>query len=101
MDALTCVNQDFVSDCINNRFQSFGQENILIEEMAELTKAICKKRRADYEGQSTHAAVVEEMAHVLCSIEIVAKVWNITSGDIRKEINKKCEKYGFPKEEIL
>lgn len=77
------------------------QLDILQEECSELIKAISKyKRSLKSPGvgncvENPIDGIIEEMAHVAISSEIVAKILGITKDDIQAEINKKAEKFGI------
>lgn len=55
---------------IANNYGSYHQENLLIEEMSELTKAICKKKRFEMTLDDCYALeeiknnIIEEIADV-------------------------------------
>lgn len=81
----------FVTQCVCE----FGIENqvdILEEECAELIQA-CSKAKRGY--PDTRKRLTEEIAHVLISSAVVARIYDIDSSDILDEINKKADKYGF------
>ena len=69
------------------------QLDILQEECSELIKAISKyKRSLKSPGvgncvENPIDGIIEEMAHVAISSEIVAKILGITKDDIQAEIN--------------
>ena len=77
------------------------QLDILQEECSELIKEISKyKRSLKSPGvgncvENPIDGIIEEMAHVAISSEIVAKILGITKDDIQAEINKKAEKFGI------
>lgn len=81
----------FVLQCIAE-FGSETQTDILQEECAELIQACSKAKRgySDSKGRLT-----EEIAHVLVSSAVVARIYDISEDDIVNEINKKADKYGF------
>lgn len=58
----------------------------LIEEMSELTKAICKWER----NKGFKKDLEEEIAHVLISLKGVVNYFGIDSEDIEVEIGLKC-----------
>ena len=68
-------------------FDKSVQDLILIEEMAELTKELLKRRR----GRQNDQCVKEELSHVLISLHVVKTVLGITDEDIENE----AEKYGW------
>lgn len=73
-------------------FHTLTMEEIsLIEEMAELTKAISKLYRKENSSiaDECKAAVTEEMAHVIISIKGLAYYLGINQEDIQAEIKKK------------
>jgi len=64
----------------------FGQEaqlKMAIEEMAELTKAICKLFRKN--GENERVAIYEEIADVEIMIEQLRVLFGQTKIDLRKE----------------
>lgn len=61
----------------------------LIEEMSELTKALCKERRAKSYDPEIKASIKEEIAHVLISLKGYCMAHGITSESIETEIQKK------------
>lgn len=72
-------------------FDKSMQDLILIEEMAELTKELLKRRR----GRQNDQCVKEELSHVLISLHVVKTVLGITDEDIENEARRKLEKYGW------
>lgn len=60
--------------------------NSLIEEMSELTKAICKWER----NKGFKKDLEEEIAHVLISLKGLVNYFGIESEDIEVEIGLKC-----------
>ena len=87
--------EHFVSQCLSE----FGTENQLDipeEECAELIQA-CSKAKRGYPDSKKR--LTEELAHVLISSAVVARIYDIDESDILKEINKKAEKYGFDRVE--
>lgn len=76
--------KSFSEDFPNMRAAYFS----LIEEMSELTKAICKWERSKGSKQDLE----EEIAHVLISLKGVCQYLNIQSEDIEVEIGLKCPK---------
>ena len=81
----------FVLQCIA-KFGSEMQTDILQEECAELIQA-CSKAKRGY--QDAKERLTEEIAHVLISSSVVARIYDISEDDIINEINKKADKYGF------
>ena len=76
----------FVLQCIAE-FGCESQTDILQEECAELIQA-CSKAKRGYPDSKER--LIEEIAHVLVSSLVVARIY-----DIVNEINKKADKYGF------
>lgn len=76
----------FVFQCIAE-FGCESQTDILQEECAELIQA-CSKAKRGYPDSKER--LIEEIAHVLVSSLVVARIY-----DIVNEINKKADKYGF------
>lgn len=81
-----------ISKSVDN-FDKDKQDLILIEEMSELTKELLKRRR----GYDNICEIKEEMTHVLTSLYVVKKIFNITDADIELEAIKKLNKYGWNK----
>ena len=92
------VPDSIVGQCI----EKFGynlsnniQIDVLQEECAELIQALSKLKR----GKDMAIDMVkEELTHVMMSSAIIAKMYDITNGDILNEIEKKADKYSFYKE---
>lgn len=82
---------DFVFQCIAE-FGCESQTDILQEECAELIQA-CSKAKRGYPDFKER--LIEEIAHVLVSSLVVARIYDINEDDIVNEINKKADKYGF------
>lgn len=76
------------------------QIDILQEECAELIKALSKYKRniGFYTYTDPKDNVIEELTHVAISSEIVAKLLDIKSEDIKKEVDKKAIKFHLYKE---
>lgn len=62
------------------------------EECAELIQACTKAKRGHLDFKER---LTEEIAHVLVSSSVVARIYDISEDDIVNEINKKADKYGF------
>lgn len=80
----------FITDAAS-RGEIQGQEDILLEELTELTKAILKYRR----GKGQLQSIAEEMSHVAMSMALVARLNRISNGMINAEIAKKIKEYSF------
>lgn len=68
----------------------------LIEECGELISAIAKYDgdiAPNWDESRTH--IIEEMTHVLVSINLFTRQFNISMSDIRKEIMRKAVNDGF------
>lgn len=90
----------FIKNCVRE-FPN-NQEDILIEECSELIKALCKAKRNTDTTENIINQVIEEMTHVLISINVVAHQWGIKQSDINLELRKKIQKYpnlGMDREE--
>lgn len=81
---------ELVSKSIGH-FDKSIQDLILIEEMAELTKELLKRRR----GHQNDKCIKEELSHVLISLHVVKTILGITDEDIENEAERKLEKYGW------
>lgn len=81
------------------------QLDILQEECSELIKAISKYKRSIMSPGVGNCVkepldgIIEELAHVAISSEIVAKILGITEKDIQKEVDKKATKFNLKKGE--
>ena len=85
---------------IANHYGLEGQKNQLIEEMAELTQAICKHKRKNGDGQPLSDAIaarhveenlIEELADVKLVLEQVIFLLRAES-DVQKVVNQKIER---------
>lgn len=67
-----------------------GEKNhiVLIEEMAELTKALTKRLRYG-DTLPIHTSLIEEMAHVYICLEAIAKLEGVTEDELQMEIYMK------------
>lgn len=76
----------FADQCVS-KFGTESQLDILQEECSELIKACSKFKRSS--GTNGKENLIEEMAHVLVSSFVVAKIHGISTADIVREIQKK------------
>ena len=96
------VNTDPIVIIALQKFPHDLQIDILQEECAELIKALSKYKRDDYPNNltdfsktiETRQNVIEEISHVLISIDVVSYILEISEFEVQAEINKKVEKYG-------
>lgn len=65
------------------------QAIILIEEMSELTKVLCKIQR----GKFSHGKLNEEFTHVRVSCEVIRRLMGIRSADVTAEVKAKLAEY--------
>ena len=82
------LNIIFNRDVIDELLDKYGEEQqsiILIEEMSELTKELVKNMR----GKDNYYSLVEEMAHVLLSLNVVARALGISVNDLQDRLNIK------------
>lgn len=97
------MNKEILQKAINT-YGEFNQMNMAIEEMSELTKAICKLRRASNELQNTNSVyeklkkiaverknIVEEMADCLITIEQLKMIFDC-EGELNVEIDFKINR---------
>ena len=84
--------EDALARTIIAEFGCESQTDILQEECAELIQA-CSKAKRGYTDSKER--LIEEIAHVLVSSSVVARIYAINEDDIVNEINKKADKYGF------
>lgn len=95
------VNTREIVDYALKNFSSDLQIDILQEECAELIKSLSKYKRSDYPNnitnfkadEETRNNVIEEMCHVLISIDVVSSILKIGAHEIQEEITKKIIKY--------
>lgn len=95
------INTQEIVDFALKNFPTDLQIDILQEECAELIKALSKYKRESYpdnmtdfkSDSETRNSVIEEMSHVLISMDVVASIVKISESDIQNEINKKVQKY--------
>jgi len=64
------------------------QDLMLIEEMSELRKELLKARR----GNNNREQIIEEMAHVYISLDVVRNILSIGDGEINHQIKLKENK---------
>ena len=92
---LTMISEAYINQCLDY-FGGIGLD-ILQEECAELIQACSKMKRHD--GHFSYVDPIEqlkeEMAHVLISLEVVARLHGVTSKDLANELTKKAKKYNF------
>lgn len=70
------------------------QDIVLIEECSELQKALCKsQRRQNKNLPEDKAAIVEEMTHVLMSMQINMVAHGITMNEIHDAFSAKLAEY--------
>lgn len=75
-----------------NLFDEKIQDDILQEECAELIQALSKiKRKKDH--NSIRQNLIEEISHVLISLNMVCEIHDISDSEIEKEFEKKYTKY--------
>ena len=95
------VNTKEIVDFSLKNFPTDLQIDILQEECAELIKALSKYKRENYpnnitnfkSNEETRSNLIEEMSHVLISIDVVSSILKISVSEIQDEITKKCKKY--------
>ncbi len=78
---------------LNLAIETYGeapQKLMLIEEMAELTKEICK----NFRGKNNKVEITEEIADVLIMIEQIKILLGITDKDVMQTMNYKIERLG-------
>lgn len=76
---------------LNLAIETYGeapQKLMLIEEMAELTKEICK----NFRGKNNKTEITEEIADVLIMIEQIKIILGITDKDVMQTMNYKIER---------
>ena len=89
------MNLNISKEHMDALYKDFGRGTnnhiLLIEEMAELTKALTKRMRYG-DTLPTHLSLVEEMAHVYICLEAVAQLEGITEDELQMEIYLKEKK---------
>lgn len=92
--------QEIVDFALKN-FPTDLQIDILQEECAELINALSKYKRENYpdnmtnfhSDSETRNNIIEEMSHVLISMDVVASIVKISERDIQTEIDRKVQKH--------
>lgn len=74
---------------IINSYGTKSQEEVAIEEMAELQKAILKHRR--YTGDETRAEIIDEIADVEIMLEQLKIIYSCKK-EVERRINYKIER---------
>lgn len=74
---------------IINSYGTKSQEDVAIEEMAELQKAILKHRR--YTGDQTRAEIIDEIADVEIMLEQLKIIYSCKK-EVERRINYKIER---------
>ena len=74
---------------IINSYGTKSQEDVAIEEMAELQKAILKHRR--YTGDETRAEIIDEIADVEIMLEQLKIIYSCKK-EVERRINFKIER---------
>lgn len=81
------MNREVLMEAIQH-YGSDHQLNVAIEEMAELTKEICKRKRM----ANNRNEIIEEMADVLIMLEQLKLIFNISSIELEEQINFKIDR---------
>ena len=84
------TNQEII-DTYKQAIELYGehaQKLMVIEEMSELTKEICK----DFRGQLDREHLIEEMADVTITIDQLMMMYKIDFGEIQKVRKSKIER---------
>lgn len=87
----TSVEED-IQNLVNEILTQFGPQHqaiILIEEMSELTKVLCKIQR----GKFNRGKLNEEFTHVQVSCEVIRKLMDIKNRDVREQVRAKLQEY--------
>lgn len=80
-----------ISQFIVDTYDKNAQNLILIEEMSELTKELLKKRRILI-GNDNREQIIEEMAHVYISLDVVRTILGISDDEINHQVELKESK---------
>lgn len=76
---------------IEKAIATYGKEsqvNIAIEEMAELTKELCKDKR----GFENRDSIIEEIADVHIMLRQLRSIFKISDVEIERVVNKKIKR---------
>lgn len=82
------VDEKFSREVLGDNGQIY-EEDVAIEELSELTKAIVKQRRF---GNNT-SSIVEEMADVYICLKHLQIIYRIDDNELQKQIDYKMERY--------
>lgn len=74
-----------------NIFDKESQSDILQEECAELIQALSKCKRKGIEKSRKN--LIEEISHVIISLNMVCEIYNISDDEIKNEFRKKYDLY--------
>lgn len=89
---LSVIHQiEYLANKLFTEFPPEFQTTILIEEMSELTKVLCKIRL----GKFDRNALSEEFTHVCISLAVVQKLLHIQPADMQEQIKSKLNEYGW------
>ena len=80
---------DELAATILRKFGPQHQACILIEEMSELTKVLCKIQRGKFE----RGKLVAEFTHVRASCEVIRRIMAIDETDVSAEVRAKLNEY--------
>ena len=80
---------DELVNVIINKFGPQHQACVLIEEMSELTKVLCKIQR----GKFVKGKLNEEFTHVQVSCEVIRRLMAIKNQDISEQVRLKLQEY--------
>ena len=80
-----------ISQFIVDTYDKNAQDLILIEEMSELTTELLKKRRILI-GNNNREQIIEEMAHVYISLDVVRNILGISDDEINHQVELKENK---------
>nr|WP_199398950.1 hypothetical protein [Ruminiclostridium papyrosolvens] len=87
-----------MNEILKKAIETWGKDaqlDMVIEEMSELTKEICKHKR----GKSNRAEIIEEIADVEIMIEQLIIMLEIDEGEIglfkREKINRLADRLGI------
>lgn len=79
------------SEVLMEAIQTYGSDNqlnVAIEEMSELIKEICKRKRM----ANNRKEIVEEMADVIIMLEQLKLIFNISSTELETQIEFKLDR---------
>ena len=87
---------DNLSDILISKYNNAEQDLVLVEECNELIEALLKMQQSILRlrrGRVDRESIIEEMAHVSISSEVLRKIMDITHDELCREVQRKIDKY--------